>query len=76
MGTYKGLSTLTPITRDGHNFHTKLVQLVNDLLQAGQIILADGIVLASVDHHQQPLACWRSNLEVAPLSIPNSFSAT
>ena len=64
---HKGLGTLATVAGDCHHFHAQLVELEDDLLQAGQIVLAHRAVLASVHHDEVPLARGCANLQPASL---------
>ena len=64
---HEALGALAAVAGDSNDLHAQLVQLVVDLLQAGQVVLADGAVLAAVHHYQLPLARRRAQLDPAPL---------
>lgn len=49
--TYKGLSLLPAISCQSEHLDTEVIQLVNDLLQTGQVVAADRAVLATVHHN-------------------------
>ena len=46
--THKGLSLLPAISCQSKDLHTEVIQLVDDLLQTGQVVAADWAVLATV----------------------------
>ena len=48
MTTYKGLGLLPAISCQSKDLHTEVIQLVDDLLQTGQVVAADWAVLATV----------------------------
>ena len=64
---YKALGALAAVPGHSDDLCAQLVELVVDLLQAGQVVLADGAVLAAVHHYQLPPACGRPQLNFAPL---------
>ena len=66
---YKGLSLLPAISCQGQNLHTEVIQLVDDLLQTGEIVAADWAVLATVHNNQLPLAGGGTDLDHTTLQI-------
>ena len=46
--THKGLSLLPAVRCQSKDLHTEVIQLVDDLLQTGQVVAADWAVLATV----------------------------
>ena len=75
MKTYKGLSLLPAISCQSKNLHTEVIQLVDDLLQTGQVVAADWAVLATVYDNQLPLAGGGTDLDDTTLQIDVNFTA-
>lgn len=69
MRTYKGLSLLSAISCQGKDLHTEVIQLVDDLLQTGQVVAADGAMLATVHNNKLPLAGGGTDLDDTTLQM-------
>ncbi len=66
---YKGLSLLPAISCQSQHLHTEVIQLIDDLLQTGQVVAADWAVLATVHNNQLPLAGGGTDLNHTALQL-------
>lgn len=66
-GTYERFGALTAVARHSDDLNTQFIQLVNYLLQARQIVLADRAVLPAIHHYHLPLASRRAQLDLPTL---------
>ncbi len=74
--TYEGLSLLPAISCQSQNLHTEVVQLVDDLLQTGEVVAADWAVLATVHNNQLPLAGRGTDLNHTTLQMTKHVKQT